>query len=873
MNRAQRCLDHAQSRPTDVVVWCRELLDDQTASPIELASAQWALGRAFSELARIDEACDSLAEGMAIAEQEGLSELGAEIRVSLSVCLLRRGDTSGARSQLVAAERSLTSRAARGRLRVQQGLLHLYLGSLDEAVSSFDEAESLLSDGDDALARIRTLINRGMARSMMGELAKSEVDLRAAQDAAAAAGQHMLQAGAAQNLGFVEGRRGDIFSALRAFETARRSYAEVGSPPRAMVTLELDYCAVLLGGGLYVEAIEAGRRAANLANRAGIRLEEAEALLLVARVHLADGAFVDAEREATAAARLFAESDRRAWVAVADYIALSAAAGITSEPDGDLMDRALRIIAELEANGWHREALDVQTFAGRLALRLGQADRARQLLSTVEARRQRGSSVVRADAWLATAALRLAEADRDGARQACSTGMEILEQHRLSLGSTELRANASINAAELAELGLRLALEADDATDVLSWAERWHAGGMRISSPRPNPSGRLAAAMSELREVHARSPQAGAVDPDEDIDLRVGRLEREIRRLARVEGAPDPATALRLDDQLLVERLGLGCLVEYFRIGPTLGAVTVCGGELRTHELGPIVEVATEVRKLTSALGRLAYGQDRRGAVAARLGLATSADLLQSLLISPLGLEPSHEVVVVPTGPLQAMPWAVLPSFDGVAVTVTPSGTGWSLRAAETFTPPERAVLVCGPDLPGAPAEIARIRQHYRNPVVLQGGDATVEAFCEAVVDAEIVHVAAHGMFRADNPMFSSLLLHDGPLTVYDIESLAAGPTTVILSACDAARSAVRHGDELLGTAAALLQVGVMTVVAPVTVVPDSEAVSSVMDELHRQLRAGHRPHQALAMAQADARDNGQELGEATAASFVAIGP
>ena len=61
--------------------------------------------------------------------------------------------------------------------------------------------------------------------------------------------------------------------------------------------------------------------------------------------------------------------------------------------------------------------------------------------------------------------------------------------------------------------------------------------------------------------------------------------------------------------------------------------------------------------------------------------------------------------------------------------------------------------------------------------VVLSNGSATVEGCLSAMDGAELVHVAAHGRFRADNPMFSALELDDGPLTVHDFERLRARRT------------------------------------------------------------------------------------------------
>ena len=44
---------------------------------------------------------------------------------------------------------------------------------------------------------------------------------------------------------------------------------------------------------------------------------------------------------------------------------------------------------------------------------------------------------------------------------------------------------------------------------------------------------------------------------------------------------------------------------------------------------------------------------------------------------------------------------------------------------------------------------------------------------------------AAHGVFRADSPMFSSLRLDDGPMTVHDVERLRRAPFRLILPSCE----------------------------------------------------------------------------------------
>jgi len=178
-------------------------------------------------------------------------------------------------------------------------------------------------------------------------------------------------------------------------------------------------------------------------------------------------------------------------------------------------------------------------------------------------------------------------------------------------------------------------------------------------------------------------------------------------------------------------------------------------------------------------------------------------------------------------------------------------------------------VIVAGPGLPGAREEAAAVARLYPGAVVLTGAEATVESL-GAASGASLVHVAAHGQLRADNPLFSALIVADGPCTLYDLDRLTRPPHHVILAACETAKMHALAGDEVLGFASALLVQGTTSLVAPVIPVPDTLTVS-LMLRYHRRLLAGLAPAAALAAAQQEAGDDGPAA-QATAAAFVCLG-
>jgi CHAT domain-containing protein len=293
---------------------------------------------------------------------------------------------------------------------------------------------------------------------------------------------------------------------------------------------------------------------------------------------------------------------------------------------------------------------------------------------------------------------------------------------------------------------------------------------------------------------------------------------------------------------------------------------------VRLHALGPVDRIRDAAQYIPFALRRLSAGRARAASLQAATDVLDRAgDLLDDVLLRPLWRHLGDvPLVVVPVGPLQSVPWSLLPSCVGRPVSVSPSATLWHAAAARGRPSPGRVVVVAGPRLDGARTEADAVAGLYPGSRVLVGDDATAANVQEAMDGAALVHLAAHGTVRSDNPLFSSLSLADGPFTVYDLERLRRAPHHVVLAACDTGRSEVVAGDEILGFTAALMAGGTGTVVASVVPVADSPTVS-LMAAYHRELGAGSAPAEALARAQAQMRTQPPAF-RAAAAGFVLLG-
>jgi CHAT domain-containing protein len=321
----------------------------------------------------------------------------------------------------------------------------------------------------------------------------------------------------------------------------------------------------------------------------------------------------------------------------------------------------------------------------------------------------------------------------------------------------------------------------------------------------------------------------------------------------------------------LTAALGEAGLIEFIQLDGVLHAVAVVNGRTWLRQVGTIDQVRGLVGHIAFALRRLAHDHvSERSKVAAVSALRHAATQLDAILLRPFARQlDDRALVVIPTGPLQSLPWSVLQSCADRPVTVAPSAALWHAAQRREPKAAGQVTIACGPGLPGARAEADAVAAIY-GTTALTGSRATVQAVTEGIKQANLVHLAAHGQVRSDNPLFSSLRLADGPLTVYDLERLKRVAPTFVLAACDSGRSAVSTGDELLGFSASLLSLGAQQLIASVIPIPDAET-APLMVAFHHQLAAGHCVAEALSQAQRQlAAQGGKAM--AAAAGFICIG-
>jgi tetratricopeptide (TPR) repeat protein len=234
--------------------------------------------------------------------------------------------------------------------------------------------------------------------------------------------------------------------------------------------------------------------------------------------------------------------------------------------------------------------------------------------------------------------------------------------------------------------------------------------------------------------------------------------------------------------------------------------------------------------------------------------------LLQQLhgaLVAPFAeaLADYSRLVVVPHGPLHYLPFHAL--HDGRAyllerhvINYLPGSS--LLRYCQGARHGDGELLAVGHSFGGA---LPHAVEEAQAVAAMLGGRVVVEQEATPTrlelwaAGCRVLHLATHGDFRPDNPLFSGLALAGGWLTTLDIFRLRLEASLVTLSACQTGRSVVGGGDELLGLMRAFLYAGAASLVLTLWAVED-RSTAELMASFYGQLAHGWGKGAALRQAQ-----------------------
>jgi tetratricopeptide (TPR) repeat protein len=880
----------ALSRPKDALKRARAVLAADPP-PLDASIAHQAIGIVLREFGDIEAAIRELRVARRLARQaarrSGSAEREVDVLATLGVALVFAGRTASGRQALNTAARRSTGQL-HGRVLLRRGGALLVLGHHRAALADLNGAIGALRLADDPMWEARALTERAFSYLALGSVRRAAADLRRAEHLFRLVGQELESADATVHRGVLALRIGDLPAALTCFDQAAERFDQLGTPDP---NLSIQRCAALLAAGLPQDALpEADEAIARVERTRGQPTKRAELLLTGARCALAAGRPAEALDRAAEAGRLFDRQHRRWWRAHAQLARVLAGFN-AGPPTGALLRDARRCVQELAALSSPESPL-AHLYAGRIALGLGRTDLADRYLATAARSRRHGPALTRAVAWLAEALRAEAAGNPRRLTRACRLGLAVIDEHRGSLGSSELRAQSTAHGAELAALGQRQALRLGRPRLLLAWSERWRASALAVPPVRPPDDEELRADLAAMRDVTSRLERALADGlPTAALHREQSRLERAVRaralRTGASRGSAGGSGMAEFAVAELLQELGDDRLLELVEVDGDLHVLVCGGGRVRRFAAGRIDEAAREVEYARFELTRLAYGLSAAAPATVLDRLVSVGAALDRLLLGEAArhLQRDTEVIIVPPGRLHAVPWALLPSLRHRTVSIAPSATSWlRVRRATAMAGGSAGgsadgpvVLVRGPELASQGAEVPRLAADYAESAkltVLGGGTATTAGVLDAIDGARLAHIAAHGTFRADSPLFSALRLDDGPLTVYDLERLRRAPHQIVLSSCDSGLVAPAGADELLGLASSLIPLGTAGIVASVVPVND-RAVVPLMTALHRELRGGAGLARALRDARRAAASDlvsADPVAAATGWSFICLG-
>ncbi|WP_425258264.1 CHAT domain-containing protein [Rubrivivax sp. RP6-9] len=882
-------------------------------APAIAALAHWARGLAALTEGRMHEALQALQAAEAALQTLGHAHEAAKCQLpqGIALTLLGRHDEAlavgeAARSRFIALGDGLST----GKVELNLGSMLMRRDAYALAEQRYrDAAARLAAAGADEL---QLMAEVGLAGALTWQFRFDAAQqlYAAASRRAGAPGLEAVQGLIDSNLGRLELHRGRFEAALRALTAALHESEQAGLPHEA-TEARRDLADAYLALNLLPEALELYERtvAEGLAQDAPVecawaQVQRAQVLARLGRLQSAqaalDAAHAGFVQHGVAVGAGLVDL-RRAQLALArgdDVAAVDADAALQQARS------AARVFADAGVAGWR---CDADIVAARALVALGRPAAAQSAFLDTLARADHLPEQAAA-CHTGLGSLAAAAGARTQAQWHFEQAIAGIEMQRALLPGDEFRTAYGSDKQSPYEGLLALALQDNRPADsalLLRCAERARSAALRTALARDG--GRDGAAVTaagtdpqareQLHWLHGQWQQAlaqGEPERAQALQQRLHAAERSLleaqrRALAAGTAAAGGPAAVAQPPGTLPDAARLQAalrdgevLVHYTRVDgadaaaappsqPRRQQIVVCvlTATSLQHVVVPADGLDDRIAQLRFQLDALRFGAPALRARAAQIAARTRAHLqaLHRQLWQPVAalVGDAAQVVVVPHGNLHYVPFCALHDGSGSlvqrhALCVAPSAAlwaAWRQRPAPASPQPPRRVVALGTGgaaLPHVADEVRAVAAAFQaqpggSATACVDDAATLQALHALLPEADVLHLACHGQFRADSPYFSALHLADGTLTLRDAAALPLRAQLVTLSACETGLSRIAPGDELVGLVRGFVLAGAPNVLATLWTVDDA-GTAALMRDFYAALLQGRRPAAALRLAQ-----------------------
>ena len=876
------------SRVALAAKWLAAQMHDEAAA----AQSSRALGHVALNLGRHREAVRRYNDALRIYRRLGRdTDVARTLNGSLQtlISLGRYQEAYAAAGEARAIFERLGNRVGLARLDTNIGNILYRQDKFEEALALYQRAYAELAKSGNPHDVAAVLSNMAIVYINLSDFDQSLETHRKAREHCERHQMPLLVLRADYNIAYLYYMRGEYTRALDLYREAQEECEQLGDTYHSALC-DLDRSEMYLELNLSEEAALLSKRALTHFNELGMHYELAKALVNLAIATSTQGDLNRSLQLFQRARRTFEREENQVWLALVDfYEALVLFQNGQYRRVRHLCQRALAQFARVNAPG--RQAR-CELLLARLELQSSNFGRAEQACDAAFARLAMASTPnLTYQAHFVRGLIREARGDTAGALGALQAAHADLEQLRTHLHAEGLKvaflADKLSVYESLVTTCLALGPSADRKNAAFGYIEQAKSRSLadliafRAATLEPHVAtgesehvGRLRHELNwyyrqlEFEEVNRekRSPErlASLRERTSSLEAQLSRSLTALRRTDAEFAALQSGAADRLDEirATLAPRT---LLLEYYQAQGRYYVCIVSRDSLEVTELCAADEVRKRVSLLQFQLLKFRLQPRFVDEFADRLAIATQSHLqaLDAALIQPIRhrLDADH-LVVVPHDILHTLPFHALMNHDGqylidhFTVSYAPSATVYRLCREKESRATGDALVMGLPDelAPAIADEVRAVGSILPNAQVFLDTEATVERLRTLGASSRFVHIATHGFFRSDNPMFSSIRLGSGPLCVYDFYELRLAADLVTLSGCSTGLNAVVGADEILGLVRGLLYAGARSVLLTLWDAHD-RSTAQFMERFYRRLQTGLSKARALQQTMYEMRE------------------